>query len=728
VTNVEGLRTEVVASTPDRERVICGACQRANGAGQEFCSHCGHPLWATCLNCGKRCLTSQEYCGACGGSQQQLVATHLAAIENALRQAERLEEDRQFSDAILAIRQIRPASHHLLEPAQRRLRVKLEQLQGQLLAQQEQLRAAVQRMQELVDTHQYGDAIRLFESLPASLQREDSAVQVASVARDRKAERTELREAIRTLVAQGIDQLASAQYLTLLPKILRFLEIAPGNEQTEKLASRVSKHLLKHLKAHMAQHQYQEAFGIAEVLPPGQLEGLFERVAELAWIERDLRDSPLADATLAAIAQRFVKESPENHRAAKLLEEIVVKVKPAAVPGRFPGVAWAKLPRRTTLGITTDWLGGMDRIRVQDAATAEDLARHPGAFFTAVGLALQGLGKAQITINLAPRRSMLQKIALAPRERVGKAAWGIDVGDFALKAVKLVTGDDDVPELVTCTHLSHPHPVNQPGKEAQRGEVVRQTLAAFLQQNSVQKNDVVCVNFPSHLALARTLSLPNVEEKKFTELVRQEVRRLIPIPEDELVWGSASQELEASFPRAVQRRVALLAAKKGEVDNRLRTFQEAQLRVDILQFGSAALHNAVMFDGLAPTCPRRLAEKALAIVDIGSCSTTILASTLESAWIRSLHLGGNDFTDALARAFQLTHEQAERLKRQPSRARSLRQMYEVLTPLFRQLSDEIQRTLASYHQEIPDLPIERICLVGEGVRMHGLLRHLIVGI
>ena len=72
---------------------------------------------------------------------------------------------------------------------------------------------------------------------------------------------------------------------------------------------------------------------------------------------------------------------------------------------------------------------------------------------------------------------------------------------------------------------------------------------------------------------------------------------------------------------------------------------------------------------------------------------------------------------------QLTKDQAEQAKREPTRVRRLSELHEAYDPMFARLTDEVQRSLDSFHKET-GMQVSRILGVGGGFRLHGLLKYL----
>src|SRR6476659_6166921 len=116
----------------------------------------------------------------------------------------------------------------------------------------------------------------------------------------------------------------------------------------------------------------------------------------------------------------------------------------------------------------------------------------------------------------------------APRPGV----WGIDLGQCALKAIRL----EDVEGQVTATnfdYIEHPKILSQP--DADPDQLTREALETFLSRNTI-KGDHVVISVPGQSGLARFVKLPPVEERKIADIVKFEAKQQIPFPLDEVVW------------------------------------------------------------------------------------------------------------------------------------------------------------------------------------------------
>src|SRR5256885_2913502 len=171
--------------------------------------------------------------------------------------------------------------------------------------------------------------------------------------------------------------------------------------------------------------------------------------------------------------------------------------------------------------------------------------------------------------------------------------WGIDVGQCALKAIRLV----DVDGQATATafdFIEHPKILSQP--DADPDQLTREALETFLSRNNL-KGDEVAVSVPGQSGLARFVKLPPVEEKKIGDIVRFEAKQQIPFPLDEVVWDF--QKLgsgEVTDGYALETEIGLFAMKRDMVNRYLQHFKDVNVEVHVVQMAPLALCNYLSYD------------------------------------------------------------------------------------------------------------------------------------
>src|SRR5437764_8541812 len=110
--------------------------------------------------------------------------------------------------------------------------------------------------------------------------------------------------------------------------------------------------------------------------------------------------------------------------------------------------------------------------------------------------------------------------------------WGIDVGQCALKAIRLEQKEGQV-VATAFDYIEHPKILSQP--DADPDQLTREALEQFLSRNTI-RGDIVVISVPGQSGLARFVKLPPVEERKIAEIVKFEAKQQIPFPLDEVVW------------------------------------------------------------------------------------------------------------------------------------------------------------------------------------------------
>jgi type IV pilus assembly protein PilM len=87
-------------------------------------------------------------------------------------------------------------------------------------------------------------------------------------------------------------------------------------------------------------------------------------------------------------------------------------------------------------------------------------------------------------------------------------------------------------------------------------------------------------------------------------------------------------------------------------------------------------------------------------------------------------MGGNAFTKAVADAFKLNFDKAEKLKRTAAMSKYARQIFQAMRPVFTDLASEIQRSLGFYTSSNTGVKLTKVIAMGGGTKMRGLLQYL----
>src|SRR5271170_2843281 len=171
--------------------------------------------------------------------------------------------------------------------------------------------------------------------------------------------------------------------------------------------------------------------------------------------------------------------------------------------------------------------------------------------------------------------------------------WGIDLGQCALKAIRLEAKDGQV-VATAFEYIEHPKILSQP--DADPDELTREALNQFLSRNKI-KGDLVCISVPGQSGLARFVKLPPVDEKKIADIVKFEAKQQIPFPLEEVVWDfQRLNRGDIVDGMALETEIGLFAMKRDMVTRSLNQFKDVNIEVQIVQMAPLALCNFVSYD------------------------------------------------------------------------------------------------------------------------------------
>ena len=299
-----------------------------------------------------------------------------------------------------------------------------------------------------------------------------------------------------------------------------------------------------------------------------------------------------------------------------------------------------------------------------------------------------------------------------------RGVWAIDIGTSAIKALRLRDGEDG-PEVVGFDYVEHSRILSSGEVDTiEKEQIVADTLRKFLSQNEIGKEEVA-ISIAGQNSFARFIKLPPVEPKKIPEIVQFEAIQQIPFDINEVEWDWQLME----NPDSPDTEVGIFAIKNELIAEVMDHFTHENLHVTHVQIAPMALYNYAYYDrkGLEES-----PNKAVIIMDMGAENTTLVVCTRDSVWQRSIRVGGNTFTHAIADAFNLDFQKAEKLKRTAPVSKYMRQIYTAMKPVYTELGGEIQRSLGFYSSSAQGRDKTFISLIatGGGMKLQGLAKYI----
>ncbi len=287
-------------------------------------------------------------------------------------------------------------------------------------------------------------------------------------------------------------------------------------------------------------------------------------------------------------------------------------------------------------------------------------------------------------------------------------AWGIDVGNRAVKAIKLVRDGDGV-RIDDYELIEHEMVLSQAGDN--REALIQAALSNLVARHTF-KGGVCGVGVSGQSSFARFIKLPPVEPKKIPEIVRFEAIQQIPFPLDDVEWSYQLFQSETS-PDV---EVGIFAMRKELVNQHIGYFTDQELNVQVVQMNPLAVYNALSFDGKI--------KGTTMIIDLGAENTDLIIADEDTIWMRSIPIGGNNFTEALVKSFKLNFQKAEELKRNAASSKYARQIFQAMRPIFADLVAEVQRSIGFYASVHRDSRIKKIIAIGGTFKLPGLQKYL----
>ncbi len=432
--------------------VVCGRCGVSNTATRKFCQECGAGLWENCPTCSTDCPAADSFCGNCG---EDLAAAERLLVQESQEQLSAIEEMSRKGELEIAIQKLRALTNEQTHPCLESTRTKAKKLLKQIVAERDHMvqhaADAMERAKELCDRKEYTCAVGTLEEIPKPFR--DTHIRSLLVDTRKKTERIqELKNRLRK--REGVTELQRLgtidQLLTLCPRDTRVIRSAV------ELRERVMKVVHRALRT----CQYQTALSLLEAIPSQVVNKAVKKtqiqVTELAYLASELELAPHVTPATIEAGKRLLRFDPGNQRAKRLVEQMIKRHESAKTKSPTQPVPWSPCPEQTSLDAPVDVASMPSRTRFVSLKLEQDFSLHPGRYYTACGLALQGLGATTVGLNLKPGRSRrFTSLYHLMRKKPFRKSWGIAIGDGGIAAVCLALKDDAQVIIECCQFVPH---------------------------------------------------------------------------------------------------------------------------------------------------------------------------------------------------------------------------------------------------------------------------------
>jgi type IV pilus assembly protein PilM len=288
---------------------------------------------------------------------------------------------------------------------------------------------------------------------------------------------------------------------------------------------------------------------------------------------------------------------------------------------------------------------------------------------------------------------------------------GTDISSTAVKMVELSTAGKGAFRLERYAIEPLPKDVVTDANLDQVAEAVRR---AWKRLGSRNRN--VALALPAAMVITKKIIVPAGQKEDELELtVEAEANQYIPFALDEV--NLDFQELGPAPNNADEVEVLIAASRKEKVEDRVAAAEGAGLKARVMDVESYATQEA--FQLIGPSLPANGRDQNIALVDIGAHVTHFyVLRNNQFLFSRDQAFGGNQLSQDIQRAFNLSPEEAESAKK----TQGLPENYDsdVLQPFMETLALEITRALQFFFTSTSYNQVDQIVLSGGCALLPGL--------
>ncbi|MBW1720502.1 MAG: type IV pilus assembly protein PilM [Deltaproteobacteria bacterium] len=302
---------------------------------------------------------------------------------------------------------------------------------------------------------------------------------------------------------------------------------------------------------------------------------------------------------------------------------------------------------------------------------------------------------------------------------------GLDIGSHSIKLVEI---DHTKKGMV----LKNFGVIGLPEDAISEGTIKEMEIVASsiktLYKNLKIKNKNVATSISGYSVIVKRISIPKREETELESTIQDEAEQYIPfdindvnLDYDILSVSEESPEDKEEGEKGDLMDIMLVAAKKDIVDDYVGLLHLAGLNPAVLDVDAFSLQNAfeASYEDITG---------CYAIVNVGAEELGINAiKDGISLFTRDSSYGGFQINQAIMEKFDVTYEEAERIKLGEQREDlDLEALEEIFTSVTAEWVSEIKRALDFLSTTYPDESIEKIFLCGGSCRLPGFRKYLAI--
>ncbi|HVR98909.1 MAG TPA: type IV pilus assembly protein PilM [Thermoanaerobaculia bacterium] len=220
------------------------------------------------------------------------------------------------------------------------------------------------------------------------------------------------------------------------------------------------------------------------------------------------------------------------------------------------------------------------------------------------------------------------------------------------------------------------------------------------------KNTSYATSLSGHSVIIKKIQLPAMPEEELAESIQWEAEQYIPFDINDVRLDYVT--LADGEPGRDTMEVLLVAVKRDKVNDYVSVISQTGKTPALVDIDAFAVQNAyeVNYD--------LDSRKVVALINMGAGVTNInILSRGTTVFWRDISFGGNQFTEALQREFNLSFAQAESLKRGESVDRyTPAEARPVLDSVSTEMASEVRKTFDFFSATSSEGPVDELVLSG----------------
>jgi len=286
---------------------------------------------------------------------------------------------------------------------------------------------------------------------------------------------------------------------------------------------------------------------------------------------------------------------------------------------------------------------------------------------------------------------------------VARKCIGIDIGSHSVKAV---VASKKGSLVVVRSFVEIPISRSGPAEPDQVAAAMEE-LCGRLKIGSTLV--VTCIS--TQQTTVRNMEIPFREEEKVRQVLKSQTEPYLAFPIEEVIIDFYNTE----SAREGRMKVLLTAIHKGVIKEHLELLSRSEIDPEVVDVDFMAVCNTAL------QAEPRLREGGVTVLDVGASKT--IACYIQDGKllaVRCIALGGDDFTEAIAKELGVSFEEAERIKLEMTEPVATKVSASVLD----RFRGELERTVRYFSSQVRAGTFDRVILSGGSAALPGLDRFL----